>query len=242
MTFSIIASTDWHPDAVTMGVPRFEEVEQAVEVTVDDAIKRHVDLYLFLGDLADPESQGLTSRAQALSIRTARRLQQHEIPSIWIPGNHDVHEDGSGKTTLTPLSAFDDDDSLIHVAEEVRIIEVAENLVVLCLPFVPISHGIDLDARVRELWPKGTRVITISHLSVPGVMPGSETTDMPRGREIGYPFDATKRSILRLQGHYHRRQDFDPKDGGPPIIIPGSLARLTFGEEDHEPSYLYVEV
>lgn len=226
-----------------MGLSRHDEVERAVELTVQDAIDRNVDLYLFLGDLTDPESQGHASRAQALAIRTALRLQDHEIKSIWIPGNHDVHEDGTGKTTLTPLTAFDDDDSDIYVAEEPRLIYVAEKLAVLCLPFTPVSHGVDLDAKVRELWPHdGTRVIVISHLTVPGVMPGSESTEMLRGREISYPFEATKEAILRLQGHYHCRQDFDPKDGGPPIIIPGSLARLTFNEEDYEPSYLHVEI
>lgn len=226
-----------------MGVPRFEEVEEAVDATVAAAVEKNADLYLFLGDLADPESGGLTSKAQALLIRVALELQRHEIKFIAIPGNHDVHEDGSGATTLTPLTALDDEDSLIYIAEKPRLIYVDEKLAVLCLPFMPVSHGVDLDMTVRELWPHdGTRVIVISHLSVPGVIPGSETTEMPRGREIGYPFDATKEAILRLQGHYHRRQDFDPQDGGPPLIIPGSLARLYFGEEEHVPSFLYVEV
>lgn len=228
---------------LTMGVSRFEEVEEAVNMTVDYAIEKDVDAYLFLGDLTDPESQGLASKAQALLIRSALKLQRHEIKFIAIPGNHDVHEDGTGATTLTPLTALDDEDSYIYIAEKPRLIYVEEKLAVLCLPFMPVSHGVDLDMTVRELWPRdGTRVIVISHLSVPGVIPGSETTDMPRGREIGYPFDATKEAVLRLQGHYHRRQDFDPQDGGPPLIIPGSLARLAFGEEDNTPSFLHVEV
>lgn len=231
-----------------MGVPRFAEVEEAANHVADVAIEKQVDAFLFLGDLTDPDSEGATSKAQALAIRIARRLDANRIINIWIAGNHDAHEDGTGATTLTPLAALANGadyqpGSYIYVAEEPKLIYLGPKIAVLCLPFMPTSHGVDLDIKVRELWPHdGTKVIVLSHLSVPGVMPGEETTEMPRGREIGYPFDATKEAFMRLQGHYHRRQDFDPEDGGPPIIIPGSLARLTFGEEDHTPSYLLVEI
>lgn len=225
-----------------MGVSRFDEVEEAVNHTVDVAIEKDVDVYMFLGDLTDPDSDGLTFRSQKLLMQTALRLQRHGIKFIGIAGNHDVSESGDGATVLTPLTALDDDDSAIYIAERPRLIHLAADLAVLCLPFLPTSHGVDQDEVTRALWPKKERVIVISHLSIPGVMPGEETNEMPRGREITYPFEATKNAVLRFNGHYHQRQDFDPGDGGPPIIIPGSLARLTFGQQDHTPSYLHVEV
>ncbi len=39
-----------------------------------------------------------------------------------------------------------------------------------------------------------------------------------------------------VHGHYHQQQVFDG------IHIPGSLARLTAGEEKHRPSFLVLEV
>lgn len=242
----IVVSSDFHPDVVTMGIPRFSEVEAAVRQTVAHAIAIEADAYLFLGDLVDPDSGGATSRAQALIIEVAIECIENQIDFIAIAGNHDVHEDGSGATTLTPLAAvakrLQAGDWEIHVAETPKLVDLGGDVSILCLPFTPSSHGVDLAEATTRLWPRDRRVIVASHLTVPGVMPGEETSEMPRGREVGYPFAETVKAHVRINGHYHRRQDFDPKDGGPPIIIPGSLARLTFGEENHVPSFLCLEL
>ncbi len=242
MTFRAVESSDWHGDVVTLGVPRFDEVADAAMSAANYAVKEKVDLFIFTGDLTDPDSGGMTFKSQKLAIAIALYLQRHHIPSVWVAGNHDVCEDGSGATTLTPLTQLESKGSGIYVAEVPRLIDLDGDIALLCLPFTAASRGVDIEEAATELWPKNRRVITLSHLSVPGVIPGEETTEMPRGREVLYPFEATKNSVLRIQGHYHRRQTFDPNDGGPPIVIPGSLARLTFGEAEHTPSFLLVEV
>lgn len=241
----IVVVSDLHPDVQTLGVSRFDEVHRSLKKAVAYAIKIGADVFLFLGDLCDPDSGGETFRAIAMLIEAALELASHGIQVILIAGNHDVNEDGTGATTLSPIAAIEKlrgGNELIYVAEQPRFIHIREDVGVLCLPFVASSHGMDLAEETKRLWPENTRVIVASHLSVPGIIPGEETTEMPRGREIGYPFEETKNAIVRLQGHYHRRQTFDPGDGGEPIIVPGSLARLTFGEEDHSPAFLLVEV
>lgn len=58
---------------------------------------------------------------------------------------------------------------------------------------------------------------------------------MPRGRDVYYPVKALrklKNQQLLVNGHYHRRMVTDDD-----IHVPGTLARLTFGEEDNQPSY-----
>jgi hypothetical protein len=79
---------------------------------------------------------------------------------------------------------------------------------------------------------------------VPGAGVGSETLDMPRGRDLAFPLEACaalreaggyEKQVL-LNGHFHRRI----VDG--PVLVPGSLARLTHGEEDHEPGFLVVDL
>lgn len=244
----IVVVSDLHPDVLTLGVSRFDEVERALKKAVAHAIKIDARVFLFTGDLCDPDSGGETFRAIAMLIRAAYELaKRHNIIFIAVAGNHDVNEDGTGATTLSPLAAIEEiggANELIYVAERPRFIYIYEDLGVLCLPFVASSHGMDLAEETKKLWPEDPkcRVIVASHLSVPGIIPGEETKEMPRGREIAYPFEATKNAVVRVQGHYHRRQVFDPNDGGPPIIIPGSLARLTFGEEEHEPAILVLEV
>lgn len=231
-----LVSSDWHPDWETIGVARYSEVAKAVFKTVDCAIEERVDLYIMLGDLADPSSEGGTYKAIRLLIRAAERLHRHKIPMLLIAGNHDVCTDGSGATTLTPLVGVFDN---VIVVEKPTVIEMNDRHFV-CLPYTPPSHAYDV-AKFAKAAPMNGKTMVLGHLSIPGMHPGSETTDMPRGREVAFPFEETKKAAIRLNGHYHKREVFDPKDGGPPIQIPGSLARLGFGEEDNNPSFLMIE-
>jgi len=59
---------------------------------------------------------------------------------------------------------------------------------------------------------------------------------MPRGRGIPLPLEQLRGAKAIFNGHFHRRQKIGP------VWIPGSLARLTFCEEKHEPGYLVAEV
>jgi DNA repair exonuclease SbcCD nuclease subunit len=231
----LLCTSDWHADWRSHGVDRFHEVENAVEETLKTARDEKVDAYFFLGDLCDPDSGSCVFRCIDLALRTAGLLKAWGIPSFWLAGNHDVIEDNSGNTTLTPLRSLESE--IMHLAERPMFLNWGPG--VLALPYTST-----LDAYVPAAFAEAcSKVgsIVISHLAVPGVQPGEETTEMPRGREVLYPFEETKKAKLRLQAHYHRQQAFDPKDGGPPILIPGSLARLTFGEEGNRPGFLLVD-
>ena len=64
---------------------------------------------------------------------------------------------------------------------------------------------------------------------------------MPRGRDILLPTELLARpDVLVLQGHYHRQQVFHHM--GAVVHVVGSLARLTFSEQNHLPGYLIVEM
>jgi exonuclease SbcD len=248
----IVVTSDWHGDWSTLGHRRHEEVCEAVAQSVELAVAEKADAYLCLGDVADPDTGGDTFRSVALALRTALALREAGIPSVWIAGNHDVCEDGSGASTLTPLKALEDAfPGEVHVASVPRLVRLPDRgsspfdtpVSVLCLPFTPASHGVDVRNAVEELLlgARGHRVVVAAHLMLPGIHPGSETEEMPRGREVLFPMDETRECALLLNGHYHARQIYETPDGQQ-IIIPGSLARLTFGEEKNDPGILVVEV
>jgi DNA repair exonuclease SbcCD nuclease subunit len=240
----VVVASDFHGDHVTHGVSRFDDVELAVSASVEAAIAMNADGYFFLGDLCDPDDPGAVIRCSTLAMRVACTLAGEGIPSIWIAGNHDVLEDGSGATTLSPLGALV---TLVNagvwapLAENPCLIPFGD-YEVMALPFVPTDRSYDPEKEAARMMQAATRpVIVLSHLTVPGVQPGEETADLPRGRDVIYPVEATKGAVLRLQGHYHRRQTVD-LGVGPPMHIPGSLVRLTFNEENNEPGYLIVEL
>lgn len=237
-----VVSSDWHLDHVTMGVRRFDDVAEAVLETISAAEGMKADGYFFLGDLADPDKNLTVFRACEFAVRMALRLQSVGIPSFWLAGNHDVIDTNEGTTTLSPLRPLEvatkgTGGARIAVLEEPRVIVLPGWPRIVSLPFTSVLNPYDPEEFVTRA--KGfTNDITIGHLTVPGVVPGEETTDMPRGRDVLFPIAAAKeRSAIMMNGHYHRQQT--TPDG---IHIPGSLARLTATDGDNKPGFLVIEM
>jgi DNA repair exonuclease SbcCD nuclease subunit len=264
---SLVVSTgDWHGDAYLHGTSRFDEVARAVRKSVDVAIERRASLYVFGGDLCDPDSGPVVFRCVELAVECAIRLADGGIPSLWVPGNHDVLEDGSGDSVLSPLRPLCGDGGGVlcalsgyGVALSARPgVYFCDGFAVVTLPFAPTSHAYDPASHLETVAPSlvgadgdlrirpDKRVLIVSHLSVPGIVPGEETTEMPRGREVSLPLEvlATKfPGAVVSQHHYHRRHSFRSKVRGcPSIHVAGSLARLTHGEEDYVPGINLLEV
>jgi len=231
----ILVTSDWHLDASTAGVARFNDVEASIDWTVKVAIANKVDLYVFLGDLCDPDANR-SPACVSKAIRTAHALQREGIASRWLVGNHDVIEDGSGTSTMEPLGAAG-----LPLRNKPSS-EVICGVMFVWLPFTPRTSTYDPAEFVRSIpgAPNYRHYVVAGHLNVPGVVPGSETHDMPRGRDVWFPVEAVKEHLkdraLMLNGHYHR---VDP-DGL--VAIPGSLERMTFGEESHLPCCLMIDI
>jgi DNA repair exonuclease SbcCD nuclease subunit len=226
----LVACSDPHFDRVTCGVPRFEEVKDSMKATVEAAIEHRATAWLCLGDIMDPDCGPVAFKVLELLLSLTTRLLSHGIRPVFLAGNHDVVESGEGTSTLTPLRSVKG----VSLFERPGTLDLGEGVELLALPFTPSSHGYDVAEFVRDNLRPG--MVVLSHLVVPGITPGSETTEMPRGREVRLPVDLLKENLV-LQGHFHKRQIFEGN-----IHVIGSLARLTFGEEQNEPGYLLVEV
>lgn len=262
----ILFTSDWHLDASTCGVDRFDDVVGAVKETVETAIAEKVDLYVFLGDLCDPDANR-SPRCVSVAIDVARELRANDIESRWLTGNHCVIEDGSGTSVLSPLKAAEMKPSADmpgwRVIDEptVELLSRTPNgppIAFVWLPYVPRCASYDAKEFVRDadvlaarnvdarsFAPKGQpHVVVGGHLSIRDMHPGSETIDMPRGRDLWLPVDEIAErwpGATVVNGHYHRAElPGRLQRGG--VLIPGSLARLTFGEEANTPGFLIVEV
>lgn len=246
---TILHCSDAHADSVTRGVDRYDEVEEAFRQTVDAAVREDVDLYLFTGDLCDPDDAPRALRAAALAISVATRLLKAGIPSFWVAGNHDVVNDGSGRTTLSPLRALGTDD--VRVFEQPDLVMLpgrprsngGEPGFLLALPYPSAGLGYDPAERVRKARTDlgdGKLVVVATHLQVEGATPGSESTEMGRGRDVPFPFAEVPESWLLVGGHYHVGQVFER--AARRLTVPGSMIRRNHGEEDARPRYLIWEV
>lgn len=243
MIRTIVVASDAHIDHVTAGVSRAEETRGALMKAAHAALAsrrtqgNHSTAFLFLGDLCDPDNRGRTFEAQRIAIEVATMLQTAGVDSYWLAGNHDVVDDGTGATTLTPLRGLG---ASVAVIESPEVFEVFPGWPTMFLPYPSLARNYSPAAFAGE-WP-GPVMMVVGHLSVPGVQPGEETAEMPRGRDVRFPVEETAHVVLRMNGHYHRAQEA-PQEQGRPIIIPGSLASLTFGEERNPtPGFVVLEV
>lgn len=268
-----VVFSDAHADWSTLGRPRFDDIALAFEEVFTAATGAGptggpwaTDVF-FLGDLCDPDCGPVAFRIARLACDFALRLAAQGIRSHWLAGNHDALEDGSGGTTLEPLRALrlggaivgleGDSYGPVQVYDRPSIYTRGGELSVLALPFTSSCAPYDPAHEVERLFglldasgDHDVPLVIIGHLELPGITPGSETTDMPRGRNIRFPFEAIAERCsagpkLLLNGHYHQRQRYTAnlKDGRQLVVhVPGALERLTFGEEGNQPGFMFVEV
>jgi len=232
----IIVVSDLHLDAVSSGVPRFEDVRRALRQSVERA-KQLEAIWMCLGDVTDP---GVRSyRAIAEAIEVARELDKAGVSNLWLAGNHDVVEDGRGTTTLSPLKAAEL--PFTAVADRPSVAHFDRELSVLCLPYVPSAVAYDPAEAVGRLAPelRHSRRLVVGHLDHEDAAHGSESGEMAKGRPVFWPTDALREHLpdaLLLGGHLHRRQVIGD------VQIVGSLERLAFDEEHNQPGYLQIEM
>lgn len=244
-----IAFSDAHADRRNLGASRFEDVRRGFQEVAYAAVREQAEHVFFCGDLCDPDCGPIGFAIANLACAFAARMANLGKETHWIAGNHDVVEDGSGLTTLSPLRAFQADGAnmaKVHVYEAPRWVNLCtgtEDFELLVLPFTASSGAYDPVALFEsDPFPFAPAVV-LSHLCLPGIHPGSETTEMPRGRTVDLPFEALERwrserkgPSLVLNGHYHRRQVYRS------VQVVGSLDRLAFDEGSNDPGYLVVSI
>jgi DNA repair exonuclease SbcCD nuclease subunit len=234
-----VISSDWHHDAYTDGVARAPDVEEAVKAAVQHAGAIGADAFIFTGDLTDP-NVSRSHAAVGFAMWVAQTLRDMEIDSLWLTGNHDVIEDGSGLSTLVAL-----DEAGFTVFNEPDVMDtgdLTDGLHIMALPFTAASHSYDPDEFVRSVhrqYGDLDRLLVLGHLNMDDMHPGSETKDMPRGRDVMWPLDALSElfpQALLIGGHYHQAQSHKG------VQIVGSPVRFTHGEEENEPSFMTVDI
>ena len=238
----LLHCSDAHADWVTSGVRRYDDVAEAFAQTVKTARQERVGLYLFTGDLTNPDDTPRALLALSLAMDVARELDASRIPSWWVSGNHDVIDDGLGRTTLSPLRVLSRRDWGVRVFDDGPAVAGLPGLdrSALLLPYPPATRPYDPRPHMRDPVIRRQLALVAGHLQVEGATPGDETTEMRRGRDVFFPFEECDPSWLLLGGHYHEGQTFER--AGRRLHVPGSMVRLHHGEEKVRPRYLVWEV
>jgi len=248
------------------GLPmRVMDFLKSLDTIVEAAITEKVDLVLFAGDAYKDRSPAPTFQREW--GRRIMRLSRAGIPTLLLVGNHDLSPALGRAHALDNFATLEVPN--VRVLDRPAFLGPEElgglPLQVIALPWVSYSGLIaalgpqsiersqayeQLVDRLRELvnlWleqridPK-LPVILVAHCSVEGATYGGERTVM-LGGDLVLPGSLVKDPRLDYValGHIHKPQDLN-KGHHPPVIYPGSIERVDFGEVDDEKYFVIAKV
>ncbi len=247
------------------GLPlRVLDYLKAFDTIINTAIDERVDLVLFAGDAYRDRTPAPTFQREW--GRRIIRLSQAGIPTVLLVGNHDI------SPAVGRAHALQEFETLqvphIHVIGKPCLWGPDEleglPLQLIGLPWVsrsglmaalemsgaePSQVFAEIESRLTELVQgfferidPGLPAVLTAHASVQGAVYGAERTVMLGGDLVlpGSLVRDPRLSYVAL-GHIHKAQDLN-KDAQPPVIYPGSIERMDFGEAADDKYFVIADV
>ncbi len=247
------------------GLPmRVLDFLKSLDTIIDTAIKEKVDLVLFAGDAYKDRNPAPTFQREW--GKRVMRLSRAGIPTLLLVGNHDTSPALGRAHTLDPFSTLEVPNVL--VLERPSLLRPDDlwglPLQVIALPWISragliasqelsstspemVDQAIEerltiiVNAMLDEADPNLPVVLT-AHASVQGAVYGEERTVMLGGDLIlpGALVRDPRLDYVAL-GHIHKWQDLN-EGAHPPVIYPGSIERVDFGEAADDKYFVIANV
>jgi exonuclease SbcD len=246
------------------GLPlRVLDFLKSLDTIVDTAITEKVDLVLFAGDAYRDRSPAPTFQREW--GKRIIRLSKAGIRTLLLVGNHDL------SPALGRANAIQEFDTLeiphVTVLAKPRFISAVDlglPVQVIAIPWVARSGLLaatdssaadtsevftHIEGNLTDLvngWLEqadpNLPVILTAHASVQGAKYGSERTVM-LGADLVLPGSLVRDARLDYValGHIHKPQDLNAH-AHPPVIYPGSIERVDFGEAADDKFFIIAEV
>jgi DNA repair protein SbcD/Mre11 len=247
------------------GLPlRVLDFLKSLDTIIDAAISEKVDMVIFAGDAYKDRSPAPTFQREW--GKRIIRLSQAKIPTLLLVGNHDL------SPAMGRAHAIQEFDTLqipyIRVLQKPEFLSSGDlwglPVQVIAMPWVSRSglmasietSALDvktlfesIETRIAGLveeWmneaDSSLPLIMTAHASVEGAMFGAERMVM-LGSDLVLPTYLVKDPRLDYvaMGHIHKPQDVN-EGNHPPVIYPGSIERIDFGEAMDDKFYIIAEV
>jgi exonuclease SbcD len=235
------------------GLPvRVQDFLKSLDTIVDTAIAEKVDLVLFAGDAYKDRNPAPTFQREW--GRRVMRLSRAGIPTLLLIGNHDTSPTLGRAHTLDPFNTLEVPNVLVldHPAFYKPADLWGLPLQVIALPWISraglmasqeisavnlgeVNEAIEerLTAIVKNSLDEANPnipVVLTAHASVQGATYGGERTVM-LGSDLVLPGSLVRDPRLDYValGHIHKSQNLN-ENAHPPVIYPGSIERVDFGE------------
>lgn len=251
-------------DPVT-GLPlRVLDFLKSLDTIIDAAIQEKVDLVLFAGDAYKDRTPAPTFQREW--GRRIMRLSKAGIPTLLLIGNHDVSPASGRAFSFQEFDTLEVPHVKIISRPGILTPETLEGLPVqvIALPWISRSTvaaamqnreetekdanrsleeiSIELVGRWMADLDPNLPTILLAHASIEGAKYGGERSVM-LGGDFTLPPSLVKDKRLDYvaMGHIHKKQDVN-ECSHPPVIYPGSIERVDFGEAGDEKFYVVADI
>jgi len=247
------------------GLPlRVLDFLKSLDTIVDAAIAERVDLVLFAGDAYKDRNPAPTFQREW--NRRIMRLSRAGIPTLLLIGNHDLSPALGRAHALDPFDTLEVPN--VRVLDKPQFLGPDDlwglPLQVIALPWVTrsglmASQGLSaaepgkvfeaLEERLTELvqdWAEqadaSLPLVLTAHGSVQGAIYGGERTVM-LGGDLVLPGSLVRDPRLDYValGHIHKPQNLN-ENAHPPVVYPGSIERVDFGEVADDKFFVVAKV
>ena len=247
------------------GLPmRVLDFLKSLDTIVDTAISQKVDLVIFAGDAYKDRSPAPTFQREW--GRRIMRLSQAQIPTLLLIGNHDIspavgraHALQEFKTLQVPFVKVLDQPSFLKPEDLWEL-----PMQVIAMPWVTRSGLManlemsgteteqiysNIEERIASLvdgWIEEANenlpIIFTAHASIEGAKFGGERLVM-LGNDLVLSGSLVKNQRFNYvaMGHIHKPQDVN-EGHQPPVIYPGSIERVDFGEAKDDRFFVIAEI
>jgi exonuclease SbcD len=251
-------------DAAT-GLPlRVLDFLKSLDTIINTAIDERVDLVIFAGDAYKDRAPAPTFQREW--GRRIMRLSQAKIPTLLLVGNHDLSPAAGRANAIQEFSTLQV--PFVRVLDKPEYLGSADlwdlPVQVIAMPWVSRSGLMasmelsadnpkdifdGLEARIAGIVedmlsqadPALATILT-AHASVEGASYGGERMVM-LGADLVLPTRLVKDTRLDYValGHIHKPQNLN-EGSHPPVIYPGSIERVDFGEAHDEKFFIVAEI
>ncbi|MHB8776761.1 MAG: metallophosphoesterase family protein [Anaerolineales bacterium] len=247
------------------GLPvRVFDFLKSLDTIMDTAISKKVDMVIFAGDAYRDRSPAPTYQREW--GKRIMRLSQARIPTLLLVGNHDISPAAGRAHALQEFKTLQV--PYVQVLDEPRFLKPDDlwNLPVqvIAMPWIARSGLManlemsgtetekiyeNIEERISGLvndWiqraDKNLPIILTAHASVQGASFGGERLVM-LGNDLVLSGSMVKNKKLDYValGHIHKPQDVN-EGQHPPVIYPGSIERVDFGEVKEDRFFVIADV
>jgi exonuclease SbcD len=246
------------------GLPlRVLDFLKSLDTIVDTAISEKVDLVIFSGDAYKDRSPAPTFQREW--GRRIMRLSQAQIPTLLLIGNHDVSPSIGRAHALQEFTTLQA--PYVRVLDKPEFLKPDQlwdlPIQVIAMPWITrsglmantgetdstkafshIEENIDglIQGWLEEKYNPSLPLILTAHASIEGASFGGERLVM-LGNDLVLSGSLVKNKKFNYvaMGHIHKPQDVN-EGSQPPVIYPGSIERVDFGEAKEDRFFIIAHI